>query len=73
MTGRPSCPGRIHTSALSPAASRSLELSEVGLQHIWEPFISHFPEGALLGCVCVRERETEHICVCVGHAVCPPR
>ena len=37
-----------------PMATRSLGLSEVGLQHIREPFISHFPERALLGaCVCV--------------------
>ena len=89
MTGVQTCALPIWQAQLSwedshicphPMATRSLGLSEVGLQHIREPFISHFPERALLGaCVCVRERERErereHTSVSASecHAVCPPR
>lgn len=65
VTGRPSCPRRLPTSALT---ARSLGLSEVGLQHIPEPFISLFPIGFLL-CVCV----CKPVSACVCHAVCPLR
>lgn len=74
VTGRPSCPGRIPTSALTPTATRSLGLSDVGLQRIQEAFISHFPERALR-CVCVCEGAGTHLCLPVNVmlSVHPPR
>lgn len=59
-----------------PTATRSLGLSEMGLQRIREPFISHFPERALRGVgVCVCEGAGTHLFLPVNVMLCvhPPR
>lgn len=66
VTGRPSCPGRLPTSALTPH-HQVPGLSEVGQLHIREPFISHFPEGALWG------EGGASVSACICHAVRPQR